>query len=89
MHCDIDNAAKETYNHNYNMILLGDITEIEPKNISDYDILCTSFPCFIVESQTLTNNGYKNIENIEITDKLLTHTRKFQNILNLQKNIYW
>ena len=71
------------------MILLGDITEIEPKNISDYDILCTSFPCFIVESQTLTNNGYKNIENIEITDKLLTHTRKFQNILNLQKNIYW
>ena len=89
MACDIDNAAKETYNRNYNMIPLGDITEIEPKNISDYDILCTSFPCFIVESQTLTNNGYKNIENIEITDKLLTHTRKFQNILNLQKNIYW
>ena len=45
MSCDIDNAVKETYKNNYGIMPLGDITEIEPKNISGYDILCAGFPC--------------------------------------------
>ena len=45
MSCDIDNAAKETYKTNYGILPLGDITEIEPKNITNYDILCAGFPC--------------------------------------------
>ena len=88
MSCDIDNAVKETYKTNYGILPLGDITKIEPKNITNYDILCAGFPCFIAGTQTLTNNGYKNIEDIEITDRLLTHSGKFQNILNLQRKIY-
>ena len=88
MSCDIDNAVKETYKNNYGILPLGDITEIEPKNITNYDILCAGFPCFIAGTQTLTNNGYKNIEEVEITDRLLTHSGKFQNILNLQRKIY-
>ena len=88
MSCVIDNAVKETYKYNYDIIPLGDITEIEPKNITNYDILCAGFPCFIAGSYVLTNNGYKNIENVELTDRLLTHTGKFQNILNLQRKLY-
>ena len=88
MSCDIDKAAKETYKNNYGITPLGDITEIEPKNITNYDILCAGFPCFVAGTKTLTNNGYKNIENVVITDRLLTHNGKFQNILNLQKKIY-
>ena len=45
MSCDIDNAVKETYNANYNLLPLDDITEIDPKNILNYDILCAGFPC--------------------------------------------
>ena len=45
MSCDIDNAVKETYKNNYGISPLGDITEIEPKNINNYDILCAGFPC--------------------------------------------
>jgi DNA (cytosine-5)-methyltransferase 1 len=45
MSCDIDKAVKETYKTNYGLLPLGDITEIEPKNVSPYDILCAGFPC--------------------------------------------
>jgi DNA (cytosine-5)-methyltransferase 1 len=45
MSCDIDKAVKETYKTNYGMIPLGDITEIEPKQVAPYDILCAGFPC--------------------------------------------
>jgi DNA (cytosine-5)-methyltransferase 1 len=45
MSCDIDPAVRETYKENYNLLPLGDITEIEPKNIPNYDILCAGFPC--------------------------------------------
>jgi len=88
MACDNDKAVRETYNENYGLYPLGDITEIEPKDISNYDILCAGFPCFIAGTRTLTNNGYKNIEDVKITDKLLTHNGKFQKIINLQRKIY-
>jgi DNA (cytosine-5)-methyltransferase 1 len=45
MSCDIDKAVKQTYNANYGMVPLGDITEIEPSQIASYDILCAGFPC--------------------------------------------
>jgi DNA (cytosine-5)-methyltransferase 1 len=45
MSCDIDKSVKETYQANYGLLPLDDITKIEPKNIPNYDILCAGFPC--------------------------------------------
>ena len=42
---DIYEPARKNYKDNYNMEVLGDIKEIEPSNIEDYDILCAGFPC--------------------------------------------
>lgn len=39
-------------------------------------------------SKILTDNGYKNIENITSQDKLLSHKGEFKNILNLEKKIF-
>lgn len=45
MACDIDDSVRKTYEHNYNIKPLGDITKIKPENIENYDILCAGFPC--------------------------------------------
>jgi DNA (cytosine-5)-methyltransferase 1 len=75
-------------NHPNTPFLLKDLHKVKLEEIPYHQILCGGFPCFVAGTQTLTNNGYKNIEDVEINDKLLTHNRKFQNILNLQRKIY-
>jgi DNA (cytosine-5)-methyltransferase 1 len=45
MACDIDPSTRETYRSNYGVEPLGDIYDIEPKNIEHYNILCAGFPC--------------------------------------------
>jgi len=86
--CDIDKDCRTVYKDNYGLEPVSNIKEIDEKTMPDFDVLCGGFPCFVAGTQTLTNNGYKNIEDVELTDKLLTHTGQFQNILNLQRKIY-
>ena len=86
--CDIDKDCRTVYKDNYGHEPVSNIKEIDEKIMPDFDILCGGFPCFVAGTQTLTNNGYKNIEDVQLTDKLLTHTGQFQNILNLQRKIY-
>lgn len=86
--CDISKPARKTYRANHKIKPLKDICDIDPKNIPTYDIICAGFPCFVAGTKVLTYNGYKKIEDIILEDKLLTHTGKFQSILNLQRKIY-
>jgi len=45
MACDISKSAIDTYEKNYKIKPLGDITDIEPKNIPKFNIVCAGFPC--------------------------------------------
>ena len=89
---DIEKNSEKIFKINHisssSSFVLEDLNNIDVHSIPQHNILCGGFPCFISGTQTLTNNGYKNIEDIEITDKLLTHTGKFQKIINLQRKIY-
>ena len=71
---------------------VNDISKLKDETFVKYkgktDIIFAGFPCFVKDTIVLTNNGYKEIQNVLIEDKLLTHTGKFQNIINLQKKMY-
>jgi DNA (cytosine-5)-methyltransferase 1 len=45
MACDIDKHARDTYFNNYGILPLGDIADINPQHIENYDIVCAGFPC--------------------------------------------
>ena len=51
-------------------------------------LIFAGFPCFIAGTRVLTNSGYMPIETITLEHRLLTHTGKFQPIVNLQQKTY-
>ena len=52
------------------------------------NVLFAGFPCFVKDTLVLTNTGYKEIQTVQITDTLLTHTGTFQKIVNIQQKSY-
>jgi len=92
---EFDEDAIQTHLLNFpNSELIGkDICDIKDEKFQEYkdtgiDIVFGGFPCFIAGTKILTNNGYINIEDIKATNKLLTHTGEFQNIVNKQIKQY-
>lgn len=94
---DIWDKAINSYKKNFSHLsVCEDINKLSPEifeskyNIKrgSIDLIVGGPPCFTKGTLVLTNNGYKQIEDIDLDDRLLTHTGKFQNILNLQRKIY-
>lgn len=75
-------------NHPNTNFILKDLNDIKNDDIPSHDIICAGFPCFVEGTKVLTNNGYKNIEEVVFTDTLMTHTGLFQKIINLQHKNY-
>jgi DNA (cytosine-5)-methyltransferase 1 len=71
---------------------INDISKLKDECFTKFkgktDVLFAGFPCFVKDTLVLTNTGYKEIQNVVLDDKLLTHTDQFKNIVNLQRKEY-
>lgn len=94
---DIWQTAIDTYARNFSHnAVCADLTKLAPEDFQKIvgieknaiDIIVGSPPCFLAGSKILTDIGYKNIEDVVLTDKLLSHTGVFRNIVNCQKKTY-
>lgn len=82
---DMVEWSKTIYDANFDhKLTLKNLNDIPVEDIPGHDILTGGFPCFVAGTKVLTEDGYKAIETVSLEDKLLTHTGKYQTILNRQ-----
>ena len=84
--CEIDKRINDIYvkNHhpryNYNIdirdLLKGDL----PKELYGIDVLDGSPPCFESGTLVMTDEGYKNIEDVKVGDFVLTHNGGYKEV---------
>ena len=93
--CEFDKYATQSYCaiHNVDESLnLGDITKVDETKLEPFNMICGGSPCFVKGTKVLTDNGYKNIEDIKVGDMVLTHKNRYMPVVNIggehNKDIY-
>lgn len=85
--CEYDKYARETFIANHEIDINHfhkDINEMDgTQYIGKVDVLVGGSPCFVAGTKVITKNGYKNIENIEVGDEVLTHKNRFKKVLRV------
>ena len=82
--CEIDKYAIESYCRIHEESAsknLGDISKADTSNIEDFELLVGGSPCFVSGTKVLTEDGYKNIEDLKVDEKVLTHKNRFMPIV--------
>lgn len=78
---EIDKHATAIYKFHYpSHKNYGDITQIDPATLPDFDLLTGGFPCFVEGTLVLTKRGLIPIEDIRIGDKVCTHKRRWRRV---------
>jgi len=79
---EIDKHAIKVTQHNFpNTVQLGSVVDVKAENLPQIDILLAGSPCFVAGTLVLTNKGYKNIEDIQAGDKVLSHKGNWKDVL--------
>lgn len=88
---EIDKYAIQGYYalHDNSIPNFGDISKINPKDLPQFDLFTYSFPCFIRDTKVLTYKGYKNIQDVEVGDYVLTHTNTYQKVTKTMNKLGW
>lgn len=63
---------------------VGDICKVD--SFPKCDLFTFSFPCFVEGTLVLTKDGYKEIQDIEVGDYVLTHTNSWQKVIRTMTN---
>lgn len=84
--CEFDKYATKSYCaiHGVDESLnLGDITKVDETKLEDFNMICGGSPCFVKGTKVLTAKGYKNIEEIQVGDMVLTHKNRYMPVVNI------
>lgn len=83
---EIDKYAIQTATHNFPMIKeCGDVFSADFTQYKDIDYIIGGSPCVPAGSKIKTDKGYKNIEDVEIGDMVLTHKNRYRPVFRLYK----
>lgn len=68
-------------------VQLGDVRRLDVDKLCDeegeIDLLIGGSPCFAAGTKVLTSDGYKDIENVEVGDYVLTHQNRYRRVLRV------
>lgn len=67
---------------------LGDMTKIDWEKVPDFDFLFYSTPCFVAGTLVMTADGLKPIENVTASDRVLTHTNEYRQVVTPMQREY-
>lgn len=82
---EIDKYAEAESAANFpDIVRLGDVTKWQSWNIpwEEIDLLVGGFPCFPAGTYVQTDKGPVDIKDIQIGDKVLTHTGRYHTVLD-------
>lgn len=91
---EIDKWARQSYQAIYNTEgewTANDITKVTDKDWQQFkgkvECICAGFPCTPAGAKVLTSTGYKNIEDVQVGDYVLTHKNRYQKVLKTMSKI--
>jgi len=89
--CEIDKFAQESYKAIYNTkneFFKDNIREIKAEELPEAEVYTAGFPCFPKGTKVDTINGLKNIENIKVGERVLTHFNRYKRVKKTMQKIY-
>ena len=89
--CEIDSFAQKSYKAIYdtkNEFFKDNIREIKAEELPEADVYTAGFPCFPKGTKIDTLSGLKNIEDIKVGERVLTHFNRYKRVRKTMKKIY-
>lgn len=87
---EIDKYAIQAHNAVYPQYAdrnYGDICKIDWIKVPDFDLFTYSFPCGLAGTKVKTIQGYNNIEDVVVGDKVLTHNNRYCEVIRTMSRI--